>query len=169
MHDDLEGHIRGVSSVNVLYCRHVCILKDGDDLVLEGGINPSALIIDVPILLVFSEEELLLPGRRPLWDECHSSRVRWANKGGVGKSRILLKRKNDPKVDVLPSAKVAIGLRRILHKKFVVLSDCRVDPSTVASNNKAVDMTSTPTAEVIGTSLVTIRRERIVRRQTSAL
>ena len=42
-------------------------------------------------------------------------------------------------------------------------------PSMVASNYDAVDMTSILTVEVIGTSLVSRRREGVVCRQTSAL
>ena len=42
-------------------------------------------------------------------------------------------------------------------------------PSRVASNYDAVDMTSILTVEVIGTSLVSRRREGVVCIQTSAL
>ena len=41
--------------------------------------------------------------------------------------------------------------------------------SKVASKNEAVDMASTPTVEVISTSLVDIRCEGAIRRPTSAL
>ena len=43
------------------------------------------------------------------------------------------------------------------------------NPSTVASTDDGVDMISTPTVELIGTSLVTIRYEWIVCRKTSEL
>ena len=63
--DKIEGCLRGVSRVRVFWRRKIYALKDGDDLVLEGGINHPKLIIYMPLLLVLSDEALILPGQIP--------------------------------------------------------------------------------------------------------
>ena len=66
---------------------------------------------------------LLLPGRRPLWDGCRSYRVGLAEKGGVSNTIILIWRKDDPEVAVLPSAKIALDQHHILRQELVKLLD----------------------------------------------
>ena len=106
--DKIEGCLRGVSCVRVFWRRKIYTLKDGDDLVLEGGINHPTLIIYAPLLLVFLEEEIILPGQRLYWDGLCSSQIGRDDKGGVDNTSVLIRWMDDPEVDVMPYAKVAL-------------------------------------------------------------
>ena len=54
--------------------QQVGVVEDGDELVLQVGVNHPALVVFTLILLVFLEEALLLPGWRPCRDSFRSSR-----------------------------------------------------------------------------------------------
>ena len=69
------------------------------------------------------EEALILPGRRPLWYSCCSSRVGQANGGGVRYASILLGQKDVPEVAVLTSTEVDLDQRCIQHQDLMYLLD----------------------------------------------
>ena len=84
-------HFCGVPCVRVLYLLQVGIFKDGYELVLERGVNHPALVVYEPLLLLLSEEALLLPGRLPCWYGCRSSQIGWADKESARDSSIFLR------------------------------------------------------------------------------
>ena len=72
------------------------------------------------------EEALLLPGSNTCWDGFCYAHIRQADKGGVRDSIVLIGRADNPKVAVLPSAKVALYQRYVHRQVLVDLFDCHV-------------------------------------------
>ena len=84
------------------------VVKGPDKLVLQVGVDDSSLIVHPFMLLVLAEYALLFPGSIQFWDSSQHSRVGRADKGGAGDTSIFLGRKDEPKVAVMESAKVAL-------------------------------------------------------------
>ena len=102
------------------------IFKDGDKLVFEGHVDHPAIVINSPLLLVFSEEALLLPGRRTCWDGCRFDQIRWVDEEVVRNLSVLLGWKYKPEVAILISSKVALGQHRVFRPELVAIFDWRV-------------------------------------------
>ena len=66
-------------------------------------------------------EAHVLPGWRPCWDSINSSRVRQAEKEDFRNFSVLLGRKDDSKVPILPSVEVAMDLCRVHCHNFMNL------------------------------------------------
>ena len=65
MLDELRRCLSGISYVKSFQRGQVGIFEGGDELVLQEGVENPALVVLASLLLVFSEEALLLPGWRP--------------------------------------------------------------------------------------------------------
>ena len=63
MCEEVKCHLRGIPCVHVIYCQQVGIIEDEDELVFEVCVNHPALIIYPTLLLVLSEEAIILHGR----------------------------------------------------------------------------------------------------------
>ena len=101
----------------------VGVVKVGDKMVLQGGFYHPSLVVIAMLLLVLSEEALILPGRRSCWDGCRSSRVGRADEGGVRDVSVLLGQKDEPKVAILASAEVALVRRLVRRQELIYLLD----------------------------------------------
>ena len=123
VHDEVQCGLCSIPYVRVLECGQVGVPKGGDQLVFEGSFNHPALVIDSEILLVLSEEALLLPRRHPLWDGFRYSRVGRAHEGGVLGLGIFIGRKDNIEVPVIPSAEGAIYRRRVIFQELVKFLD----------------------------------------------
>ena len=84
-------------------------------MVLQVGVYHPALVVQAPLLLEFSEEALLLPGRLPFSYGCRSSWVVRAYKRGIRDTSVLIGTKDKPKVAVFLSSKVSLGQRCVFH------------------------------------------------------
>ena len=90
-------------------------------MVFNVSVNHPVLVVPAPLLLVLSEEAILLPERRPLWYVCSFFSVRRAEKGGVVDMSVLLGHKDKLEVAVLPSSKVALDRLRVHHQELMAL------------------------------------------------
>ena len=64
MFDDFHGGPCGVAGLLVIQCGKVQVFKDRDQLVHEGRVDSPVLVVQPYLLRVFSEDSLLLCGRR---------------------------------------------------------------------------------------------------------
>ena len=95
----------GIPCVCALQGLKVCVLEDEHRLVLEGSVHQPELIVHVALLLVFLKDALLLIKRCTCWDGCRYSWVGQADEWGYSNARILLRKKDDTEVPVLPATK----------------------------------------------------------------
>ena len=65
----LEHCLGGVPDVGILKQRQVCVIEDGDDLVLEGNVNGSKLVVYLSCIRVFAKDYISLTCWFPLWSE----------------------------------------------------------------------------------------------------
>ena len=99
------------------------VVEGGDELVLKDGVNHHALVVIVTLLFGFSEEALLLPGRRRCQNGCLSSQFGQTDEGGVKDVSILIGQKNETNAAVWTSDKVPLNRRRVIYQELMYLLD----------------------------------------------
>ena len=92
-------------------------------MVLEVSVQLPSLFVYAMILLVLSEDALLIPGRRPFWDGFHYYRVGREDVGVGHDTRILLRRKETPEVYVLPTSMGSLYRCHVCRQELAELLD----------------------------------------------
>ena len=108
----IQRHLLGITRVWIFQHWQVGVVKKEHELFLQGGAYHPTLVVSAPLLFLLLEEALLLTRRRPWWGSLRYSWVRRADEGGFGNTRVLLGKKDDTDVAVLPSAEGNIKQRR---------------------------------------------------------
>ena len=98
----------GIPRVHIFQLGEVGVIEGGDGLILQGGVDSSALVVHPYLLCLFNDDALLFPGRLPCCYVCRSSWVGWENEGDAGDASILIRWKDEPKVAVLAYDEVTL-------------------------------------------------------------
>ena len=96
--------LHGAPRVRIFHHGDLGVVEGRYKLILQGGVDGSALVVHPSLFRVFTEDALLFPRRSPCLYVCRHSQVGWAFKVGARDTFILLGPKDDPKAAVLPSA-----------------------------------------------------------------
>ena len=109
----------GVAHEQIIEGREVRALKYREEMVAEGSVDVTTLVVLLTLLCVIVDERLLVEGGCPLRDGGRSTRVGWADKGDLTDERVLCRCQDDTKVAVLVLSLGTLDQRQVCGEETV--------------------------------------------------